>query len=105
MNLPQIVSKDEWTATCKEFLVKEKEATKQRDALNAEHRELPMVQIDNQYEFDGPDGRASLLDLFERRKQLNVHHLCTVPTGTPRGLGQTQGPHRVRPRKLADFAA
>jgi len=70
------------------FLVKEKEATKQRDALNAEHRELPMVvQIDNQYEFDGPDGKASLLDLFERRKQLNVHHFTFHPDWDAKRLG------------------
>ena len=66
MSLPKIASHDEWVAARKALLVKEKEATKQRDRLNAERRELPMVEMKG-YEFDGIGGKVSLLDLFEVR--------------------------------------
>jgi predicted dithiol-disulfide oxidoreductase (DUF899 family) len=79
MSLPRIVSQDEWAAAQKSFVVKEKEATKQRDRLNTERRELPMVEVTKPYEFDGPDGTASLLDLFEGRKQLIVYHFMFHP--------------------------
>lgn len=58
MSLPKIVSQDEWMEARKAFLAKEKEATKERDALNTERRELPMVEIEKDCEFDGPEGKA-----------------------------------------------
>jgi predicted dithiol-disulfide oxidoreductase (DUF899 family) len=79
MSVPKIVSHDEWVAALKAFVVKEKEATKQRDRLNTERRELPMVEVTKAYEFDGPDGKASLLDLFEGRKQLIIYHFMFHP--------------------------
>ena len=79
MSMPKIVSQDEWAAAGKAFLVKEKEATKQRDRLNTERRELPMVEVTKAYEFDGPDGKVSLLDLFEGRKQLIIYHFMFHP--------------------------
>ncbi|HEY8286165.1 MAG TPA: DUF899 domain-containing protein [Chloroflexota bacterium] len=79
MNLPRIVSRDEWLAAREELLTKEKEATRARDALAAERRRLPMVQIDKDYLFEGPDGRASLLDLFDGRRQLIVYHFMFAP--------------------------
>jgi predicted dithiol-disulfide oxidoreductase (DUF899 family) len=80
MSLPQVVSRDEWLVARKELLAKEKESTRQRDGLNAERRRLPMVQIDKDYVFEGPDGKASLLDLFEGRRQLIVRHLMFDPS-------------------------
>ncbi|HEX3731354.1 MAG TPA: DUF899 domain-containing protein [Mycobacteriales bacterium] len=74
MSLPEIVSPDAWLAARKEFLIKEKEATRARDALNADRRRLPMVRIGKPYSFAGPDGPTSLLDLFDGRRQLIVHH-------------------------------
>lgn len=74
MNLPDIVSREEWLVARKELLAKEKEFTRARDALNADRRRLPMVTIDKQYVFVGPNGKTSLLDLFEGRRQLIVHH-------------------------------
>jgi predicted dithiol-disulfide oxidoreductase (DUF899 family) len=74
MSLPQVVSRDEWLVARKDLLVKEKEATRARDALNTERRMLPMVKIDKSYVFEGPNGKASLLDLFEGRRQLIVDH-------------------------------
>jgi predicted dithiol-disulfide oxidoreductase (DUF899 family) len=79
MNLPDIVSRDEWRAARTELLAKEKDLTRQRDALNAERRRLPMVEIDEDYIFKGPDGEASLLDLFEGRRQLVVYHFMFDP--------------------------
>ncbi|MFD5270933.1 DUF899 domain-containing protein [Streptomyces sp. NPDC058335] len=79
MSLPEIVSREEWHAAREELLVKEKVVTRARDALNAERRRLPMVEIAEEYVFDGGDGKASLLDLFEGRHQLVVHHFMFAP--------------------------
>ena len=79
MNLPPVVSKEEWQAAREELLVKEKEATRARDALAAERRRLPMVPIDTDYVFEGPDGKASLLDLFDGRRQLILYHFMFAP--------------------------
>ncbi|ADB32921.1 protein of unknown function DUF899 thioredoxin family protein [Kribbella flavida DSM 17836] len=73
-NLPKVVSREQWLAARKELLVKEKEVTRLAAAVNAERRRLPMVRIDKPYTFDGPNGRVSLLDLFEGRPQLVMHH-------------------------------
>ena len=64
MNVPPVVSIGEWQAARDALLVKEKEATRARDALAAERRRLPRVHIDKDYVFDGPQGKATLLDLF-----------------------------------------
>ena len=79
MSLPKVVSRDGWLAARKELLAKEKEFTRKRDALNAERRRLPMVRIDKDYVFEGPEGKASLLDLFEGRRQLIVGHFMFDP--------------------------
>src|SRR5918994_5466400 len=79
MSLPKVVARDEWLAARKELLAREKEFTKQRDALNAERRRLPMVRIEKEYVFEGPDGKATLLDLFEGRRQLIVGHFMFSP--------------------------
>jgi predicted dithiol-disulfide oxidoreductase (DUF899 family) len=80
MSLPDVVSHDEWLAARKELLAKEKELTRRRDALNAERRMLPMVAIEKEYAFEGPDGDATLLDLFEGRRQLIVAHFMFDPS-------------------------
>ncbi len=73
-NLPEIVSREEWLAARKELLQKEKEVTHARARANADRRRLPMVRIDKPYIFEGPNGTVSLLDLFEGRQQLVMHH-------------------------------
>ena len=80
MNRPPVVSADEWQAAHDELLAKEKGATKARDALAAERRLLPMVLIDKDYVFQGPNGDATLLDLFEGRRQLILYHFMFGPT-------------------------
>lgn len=79
MNRPQVVSPAEWEAARAALLVKEKEATRARDVLAAERRRLPMVRVEKQYVFEGSDGEARLLDLFDGRRQLIVYHHMLKP--------------------------
>ncbi len=79
MNMPPIVSPQEWKAAREEMLVKEKEMTRARDALAAERRRMPRLAVDKDYAFEGPDGPASLLDLFEGRRQLIVYRFFFEP--------------------------
>ena len=74
LNLPDVVSRDEWISARKALLAREKEHTRATDALAAERRRLPMVAIDREYRFTGPEGEVTLLDLFEGRGQLLVYH-------------------------------
>jgi predicted dithiol-disulfide oxidoreductase (DUF899 family) len=83
--VPRIVSRAEWLVARKELLAKEKELTRRRDALNAERRKLPMVRIDKVYVFETPSGTASLLDLFDGRRQLIVYHFMFDPNDPPAG--------------------
>jgi hypothetical protein len=68
MNLPQVVSRDDWRIARQQLLAKEKAATRAYDALNAERRMLPMITIDKRYVFEGPNGAVSLSDLFDGRR-------------------------------------
>jgi predicted dithiol-disulfide oxidoreductase (DUF899 family) len=77
--LPPIVSREEWQATRDALLVKEKAHTRAKDALGAERRRLPMVEITTPYPFQGETGPATLLDLFEGRQQLIVQHFMVGP--------------------------
>ncbi|MBV8386813.1 MAG: DUF899 domain-containing protein [Acidimicrobiia bacterium] len=79
MALPRIASQDEWRAALVELLKKEKELTRARDALNLERRNLPMVEVDKEYVFDGPAGKVTLADIFEGRPQLIIYHFMFHP--------------------------
>ncbi|NEB80416.1 DUF899 domain-containing protein [Streptomyces sp. SID14478] len=79
MGLPKVVTHEEWRAAREELLALEKAATRARDELNARRRELPMAEVDKLYVFEGPDGKAELLDLFEGRAQLVVYHFMFAP--------------------------
>src|SRR5215831_11387567 len=79
MDDPRVVSREEWLAARKQLLAKEKEFTRQKDALNAERRRLPMTEIGKSYVFEGRDGKASLLDLFDGRSQLLIYHFMFDP--------------------------
>jgi predicted dithiol-disulfide oxidoreductase (DUF899 family) len=80
MSLPRVVSRDEWLAARKDLLADEKAMTRARDALNTKRRELPMVGIEEDYAFEGPDGNVSLLELFDSRRQLIVQHFMFDPS-------------------------
>jgi predicted dithiol-disulfide oxidoreductase (DUF899 family) len=82
MNSPPIVSREEWKAAREKLLVKEKEMTRARDALAAERRRMPWMAVVKDYSFEGPNGRASLLDLFEGRSQLIVYRFFYGPEVT-----------------------
>jgi predicted dithiol-disulfide oxidoreductase (DUF899 family) len=79
MNLPKVVSREEWLETRKALLEKEKEVTRARDEIAAERRGLPVVEVEKDYVFEGPDGKLSLLDMFEGRRQLIVRHYMYAP--------------------------
>jgi predicted dithiol-disulfide oxidoreductase (DUF899 family) len=79
MNVPPIVSPQEWEAARRQLLVKEKELTRARDALAADRRRMPWTEVEKEYAFEGPDGPARLLDLFEGRRQLVVYRFFFEP--------------------------
>jgi hypothetical protein len=79
MNIPPIVSREEWEAARQQLLVKEKALTRSRDALAAERRRMPWPAVEKKYEIDGPKGKVGLLDLFQGRRQLIVYRAFFEP--------------------------
>lgn len=79
IELPRVASRSEWLAARKALLLREKAFTRERDALSAERRKLPMVRIGKQYIFDAPGGKETLADLFGGRSQLLVTHFMLGP--------------------------
>jgi len=79
LSLPPIVTREEWVAARKELLAREKELTRARDALNADRRRLPMVEVTKDYVFEGPQGELRLIDMFEARRQLILGHFMFDP--------------------------
>lgn len=79
MELPQIVDEKEWQEAHDALLVKEKELTRARDAVAAQRRRMPRLPVEKPYEFEGPEGRVSLLDLFDGRHQLIVYRFFYEP--------------------------
>ena len=75
----KVVSPKEWEVARQQLLAKEKELTRARDALAAERRCMPWVAVEKEYEFDGPQGKLSLLDLFDGRRQLIVYRAFFEP--------------------------
>jgi predicted dithiol-disulfide oxidoreductase (DUF899 family) len=72
-------SRDEHRAARLALLAREKQLNRLRDELAAQRRQLPWVRLEQSYEFDGPDGRLSMLDLFGDRSQLIVYHFMLGP--------------------------
>src|SRR6202166_1520121 len=101
MHTPPVVSPQAWKAAREQLLVKEKAHTRARDALAAERRRMPWMAVETAYAFDGPSGKASLLDLFAGRRQLIVYRAFFEPGvfGWPEhacigcSLGADQGCH------------
>src|SRR6187401_835781 len=79
MKTAPVVSAQEWEAARQQLLVKEKALTRARDELAAERRRMPWLAVEKAYEFDGPQGKASLRDLFEGRRQLIVYRAFFEP--------------------------
>jgi predicted dithiol-disulfide oxidoreductase (DUF899 family) len=76
---PEVTTREQWLVARRELLTQEKKLTRHRDEVNAARRRLPMVEITKSYSFDGPEGKASLLDLFEGRSQLLIYHFMFEP--------------------------
>lgn len=97
MSLPQVVSREEWLAARQELLQREKELTRAYDGVAADRRRLPMVRVEKEYLFTGPNGQVALLDLFDGRRQLFLQHFmfdpsweegCTSCTAMAEGLSE-----------------
>lgn len=80
LNNHKVVSESEWIEARKELLKKEKELTILRDQLSQQRRDLPWVQVNKEYVFEGPNGKQTLSELFDGRSQLIVYHLMYDPT-------------------------
>ena len=98
---PPIVSRDEWLIRRKALLAQEKELTRQRDRVNAERRRLPMVKLEKEYVFEGPEGRRSLADLFDGRRQLITYHFMFDPEWDEGCPGCTGYVDALAPRDLS----
>jgi predicted dithiol-disulfide oxidoreductase (DUF899 family) len=92
----KVVSHEQWLASRKKHLAKEKEFTHLRDQLSRERRELPWELVDKDYTFGGQRGQLSLADLFDGRGQLVVYHAMFNP--------ETAGPHTTWTADAACFA-
>ena len=79
VKLPKVVSSKAWEAARRKLLAKEKKLTRARDALAADRRRMPWLAVEKEYEFHGPKGKASLLDLFDGRRQLIVYRAFFEP--------------------------
>ena len=74
-----VVSGERWLAERKLLLSREKELTRLQDQVARERRALPWTRIEKEYVFDTPEGRRTLADLFEGRRQLLVQHFMFGP--------------------------
>lgn len=74
MSAVSIVDREEWLSARKELLAREKDLTRELDALGAARRRLPAVRIDKDYRFKTGEGEVSLPDLFGPHRQLAVYH-------------------------------
>jgi predicted dithiol-disulfide oxidoreductase (DUF899 family) len=79
MQTPPIVSREAWETAREQMLAKEKAFSRARDAMAAERRRMPWMAVEKSYSFEGPQGRMSLLDLFEGRRQLIVYRAFFEP--------------------------
>jgi predicted dithiol-disulfide oxidoreductase (DUF899 family) len=77
--MPPVVSEEEWRRAREQLLIAEKAHTRAGDAVAAQRRRLPMIEVDATLETTGPDGPATLLDMFEGRRQLAVYHHMLKP--------------------------
>jgi predicted dithiol-disulfide oxidoreductase (DUF899 family) len=79
MSLPDVVSREQWLEARRRLLGQEKELTRRHDAVNASRRRLPMVKVEPEYVFEGPEGPVTLAELFRGKRQLIVQHVMFGP--------------------------
>jgi predicted dithiol-disulfide oxidoreductase (DUF899 family) len=95
MQTHKTVSRDEWIAARRELLAKEKDLLRAADAVKRQARELPWVKVDKTYEFEGPNGKETLSDLFAGRSQLIVKHFMLGPGWEEGCIGCSFGADQV----------
>ena len=105
MAYPDVVTREQWLSARKRLLEQEKKSTRERDALNAERRRLPMVLIDKDYRFTGPAGEASLSDLFGDSRQLIIQHVMFGPDWDVACPGCTAGIDEIADGMLAHLSS
>ena len=105
MAYPDVVTREQWLSARKRLLEQEKKSTRERDALNAERRRLPMVLIDKDYRFTGPAGDASLSDLFGDSRQLIIQHVMFGPDWDVACPGCTAGIDEIADGMLAHLSS
>jgi predicted dithiol-disulfide oxidoreductase (DUF899 family) len=105
MSLPDIVSREEWLNARKAILAREKELTRLKDALNADRRRMPMVAVEKDYHFEGPDGPVTLLDLFQGNRQLVIQHFMFDPSWEDGCPSCTAGSDEISEGLLAHLRA
>lgn len=81
MSLPQVISRGDWLIGRQEVLAQASMTARLRDAVDAQRRRLPMVRLDKGYDFEGPGGKSTLLDLFDGLRRLLVCHFMLDPGG------------------------
>ena len=79
MNTPPTVSPQQWEAAREGLRLKEKELMRARDSLAAQRRRMPRMAVEKDYRFEGPDGPASLPDIFAGRRQLLLYRAFYEP--------------------------
>jgi predicted dithiol-disulfide oxidoreductase (DUF899 family) len=94
LELPRIVSQDEWLTARKALLVQEKEHMRAGDRLSAERRALPWVKVEKVYVFDAPDGKVSLADL-EAVSTTTSGRSPTTPATTARNCPASAGSTKI----------
>ncbi|MFY0406536.1 DUF899 family protein [Solicola sp. PLA-1-18] len=70
---PSVVTAAEWQAELAVLAEQEQAVAAQIGALAAARKRMPMVRVEGDYRFEGPDGEVSLVDLFEGRTQLILY--------------------------------
>src|SRR5579864_6451570 len=88
----KVVSREEWTRARTALLVREKEFSREREALARARRDLPWEQVTKDYVFDGPDGKLTLPDLFGDCGQLVIYHFMFPPEWMPGARTARSGP-------------
>ena len=71
--LPPVVDQQTWRSALEELRAREKAATRELDAIAAQRRRLPVVEMPD-YTLIGPDGPIRLVDIFDGRSQLIVYN-------------------------------
>src|ERR1700749_2279589 len=105
MSLREVVSHEEWRGARGALVEREKQLPRERDALNADRRRMPMVEVTKDYAFTGPDGAVSLLELFDGRSQLIVSHFMFDPAWTDGCSSCTAGTDEMSDGLLAHLHA